>query len=102
MVSYKISTACNFPLSSLARARTRPFSAVPVILYFETLHTILTRYDIATGYMMPNKKCVEKQLQLEKECGEEPKDSDGAQKCDRMRNKWLGECVYGDHKIEKR
>ena len=55
-------------------------------------------YDAETGYMMPNKKCIEMQSEIQEDCetGAHLATDDDAKSCDRKRAKWMAECVFGD------
>lgn len=55
-------------------------------------------YDAETGFMMPNKKCVEMQLEIQEDCETDPHlaTDDDRKSCDRKRAKWMSKCVFGD------
>ena len=55
-------------------------------------------YDVETGFTMPNKKCVDMQIQIQEDC--EATDhvvtEDDLKSCERKRAKWMAECVFGE------
>ena len=60
-------------------------------------------YDAETGIISPNKKCTQLQIDYQTNCEEkEPETEKELSECDARKGKWFGDCVFGDHKIERR
>jgi hypothetical protein len=55
-------------------------------------------YDAETGFTMPNKKCVEMQVEIQEDCEETDHvvTEDDLKSCDRKRAKWMADCVFGE------
>ena len=58
-------------------------------------------YDALTGFISPNKKCTDLQVDYQTHCEEkEPTNEKETAECDARRGKWMGDCVFGDAPIE--